>query len=133
MGGAGVTENVKGDPLKFELWFNGREEICTIQAPSLDVRREWLKHIKQALSSQPKSDFLPPAAPHPIPENKSSRFKRHYSVRKPRKRIDSEMKSAFKRSASLGKGKNKIDLEKDRLDVRWQTIDETTTTSYYSS
>lgn len=31
MSAVGITENVKGDSKKFEVWFNGREEVYIIQ------------------------------------------------------------------------------------------------------
>lgn len=31
MSSVGITENVKGDAKKFEIWYNGREEVYIIQ------------------------------------------------------------------------------------------------------
>ena len=31
MSAVGITENVKGDIKKFELWYSGREEVYLIQ------------------------------------------------------------------------------------------------------
>lgn len=31
MSAVGITENVKGDSKKFEVWYNGREEVYIIQ------------------------------------------------------------------------------------------------------
>lgn len=31
MSSVGITENVKGDSKKFEVWYNGREEVYIIQ------------------------------------------------------------------------------------------------------
>lgn len=31
MSAVGITENVKGDAKKFEIWYNGREEVYIIQ------------------------------------------------------------------------------------------------------
>lgn len=31
MSAVGITENVKGDIKKFEVWYNGREEVYIIQ------------------------------------------------------------------------------------------------------
>lgn len=31
MSAVGITENVKGDNKKFEVWYNGREEVYIIQ------------------------------------------------------------------------------------------------------
>ncbi|XP_048744729.2 guanine nucleotide exchange factor DBS-like isoform X3 [Ostrea edulis] len=48
----GLTENVKGDKRKFELWLRGREEVYIIQAPSLAVKEMWVKEIKRVLMNQ---------------------------------------------------------------------------------
>ncbi|KAJ8374288.1 hypothetical protein SKAU_G00048680 [Synaphobranchus kaupii] len=37
MSAVGITENVKGDMKKFEVWYNGREEVYIIQASSMDL------------------------------------------------------------------------------------------------
>ncbi|KAL7991017.1 hypothetical protein Chor_014447, partial [Crotalus horridus] len=34
MSTVGITENVKGDHKKFEIWYNGREEVYIIQSPN---------------------------------------------------------------------------------------------------
>ncbi len=31
MSSVGITENVKGDIKKFEIWYNGREEVYIVQ------------------------------------------------------------------------------------------------------
>lgn len=31
MSAVGITENIKGDSKKFEVWYNGREEVYIIQ------------------------------------------------------------------------------------------------------
>ncbi|KAL8567172.1 hypothetical protein ACOMHN_046582 [Nucella lapillus] len=48
----GLTEKVKGDKRKFELWSRGREEVYIIQAPSLQVKDVWVKEIKRVLMNQ---------------------------------------------------------------------------------
>ena len=48
----GLTEKVKGDKRKFELWSRGREEVYVIQAPSLQVKDVWVKEIKRVLMNQ---------------------------------------------------------------------------------
>lgn len=48
----GLTENVKGDQKKFELWLRNREEVYIIQAPNMDVKEMWVKEIKKVLMSQ---------------------------------------------------------------------------------
>lgn len=37
MGEIGLTESVKGDSKRFEIWLPGRSEVHTIQAPSSQV------------------------------------------------------------------------------------------------
>ncbi|XP_064456974.1 guanine nucleotide exchange factor DBS-like [Ornithodoros turicata] len=51
----GLTENVKGsrgDKRKFEVWLHGRTQVFVIQAPSLESKELWVKHIKQVLLQQ---------------------------------------------------------------------------------
>ncbi|XP_014604123.1 PREDICTED: guanine nucleotide exchange factor DBS-like isoform X2 [Polistes canadensis] len=48
----GLTESVKGDARRFEIWLQGRAEVHTIQAPSIDVKQSWVKQIKGVLMSQ---------------------------------------------------------------------------------
>ncbi|XP_053404397.1 guanine nucleotide exchange factor DBS-like isoform X2 [Mercenaria mercenaria] len=48
----GLTENIKGDRKKFELWLRGREEVYIVQSPSLDVKEFWVKEIKKVLMNQ---------------------------------------------------------------------------------
>ncbi|XP_077059120.1 guanine nucleotide exchange factor DBS isoform X6 [Siphateles boraxobius] len=52
MSSVGITENVKGDIKKFEIWYNGREEVYIIQAPSMDVKNTWVSEIRKVLTSQ---------------------------------------------------------------------------------
>ncbi|XP_063057913.1 guanine nucleotide exchange factor DBS isoform X6 [Engraulis encrasicolus] len=52
MSSVGITENVKGDIKKFEVWYNGREEVYIIQAPSMDVKSMWVSEIRKVLTCQ---------------------------------------------------------------------------------
>ncbi|XP_049321693.1 guanine nucleotide exchange factor DBS isoform X2 [Astyanax mexicanus] len=52
MSAVGITENVKGDVKKFEIWFNGREEVYIIQASSMDVKNMWVSEIRKVLTGQ---------------------------------------------------------------------------------
>ncbi|CAI5638931.1 unnamed protein product [Oreochromis niloticus] len=52
MSSVGITENVKGDSKKFEVWYNGREEVYIIQAPSMDVKNMWVSEIRKVLTGQ---------------------------------------------------------------------------------
>ncbi|MCJ8737789.1 hypothetical protein PDJAM_G00028150 [Pangasius djambal] len=52
MSAVGITENVKGDAKKFEIWYNGREEVYIIQAPSMDVKNTWVSEIRKVLTGQ---------------------------------------------------------------------------------
>ncbi|XP_040600596.1 proto-oncogene DBL isoform X5 [Mesocricetus auratus] len=49
---AGITEHVKGDSRKFEIWYGEKEEIYIIQAPNIDVKMLWLKEIRNILLKQ---------------------------------------------------------------------------------
>ena len=51
----GLTESVrgnKGDLRKFEVWLQGRQEVYTILAPSVEVKDDWVKEIKRVLQEQ---------------------------------------------------------------------------------
>ncbi|XP_023489186.1 proto-oncogene DBL isoform X6 [Equus przewalskii] len=48
----GITEYVKGDNRKFEIWYAGKEEVYIVQAPNLDVKMTWLKEIRSILLKQ---------------------------------------------------------------------------------
>ncbi|XP_026201322.1 guanine nucleotide exchange factor DBS isoform X4 [Anabas testudineus] len=52
MSAVGITENVKGDNKKFEVWYNGREEVYIIQASSMDVKNMWVSEIRKVLTGQ---------------------------------------------------------------------------------
>ncbi|KAM9831269.1 guanine nucleotide exchange factor DBS [Neosynchiropus ocellatus] len=52
MSSVGITETVKGDSKKFEVWFNGREEVYIIQAPSMDTKNTWVSEIRKVLTGQ---------------------------------------------------------------------------------
>ncbi|XP_072125880.1 proto-oncogene DBL [Mobula birostris] len=52
MNAVGITENVKGDSRKFEVWYTGREEVYLIQAPTVDVKMAWLSEMRRVLTSQ---------------------------------------------------------------------------------
>ncbi|XP_027530857.1 guanine nucleotide exchange factor DBS isoform X2 [Neopelma chrysocephalum] len=52
MAAVGITENVKGDAKKFEIWYNAREEVYIIQAPTAEVKATWVNEIRKVLTSQ---------------------------------------------------------------------------------
>ncbi|XP_026076729.1 guanine nucleotide exchange factor DBS-like isoform X1 [Carassius auratus] len=52
MSSVGITENVKGDIKKFEIWYNGREEVYIVQAPLMEVKNMWVSEIRKVLTSQ---------------------------------------------------------------------------------
>ncbi|KAG7465094.1 hypothetical protein MATL_G00172600 [Megalops atlanticus] len=54
MSAVGITENVKGDVKKFEIWYSGREEVYVVQAPSVEVKLAWLSEIRKILTNQQK-------------------------------------------------------------------------------
>ncbi|KAM3868779.1 LOW QUALITY PROTEIN: proto-oncogene DBL [Diretmus argenteus] len=54
MSAVGITENVKGDVKKFEIWYSGREEVYIVQAPTLEVKVCWLTEIRKILTNQQK-------------------------------------------------------------------------------
>uniref|UniRef100_A0A667YT75 MCF.2 cell line derived transforming sequence n=1 Tax=Myripristis murdjan TaxID=586833 RepID=A0A667YT75_9TELE len=54
MSAVGITENVKGDVKKFEIWYSGREEVYIVQAPTVEVKVSWLTEIRKILTNQQK-------------------------------------------------------------------------------
>ncbi|XP_025407258.1 guanine nucleotide exchange factor DBS-like isoform X2 [Sipha flava] len=48
----GLTETVKGDLCKFEVWLEGRQEVYTIQASNLQQKQQWVSEIKRVLLEQ---------------------------------------------------------------------------------
>uniref|UniRef100_A0A671UST5 MCF.2 cell line derived transforming sequence a n=1 Tax=Sparus aurata TaxID=8175 RepID=A0A671UST5_SPAAU len=54
MTAVGITENVKGDVKKFEIWYSGREEVYVVQAPTLEVKMAWLNELRRILTNQQK-------------------------------------------------------------------------------
>lgn len=44
MSSVGITENVKGDNKKFEVWFNGREEVYIIQVINSFSNTSYIKN-----------------------------------------------------------------------------------------
>ncbi|XP_023408975.2 guanine nucleotide exchange factor DBS isoform X1 [Loxodonta africana] len=52
MAAVGITENVKGDNKKFEIWYNAREEVYIIQAPTPEIKAAWVNEIRKVLTSQ---------------------------------------------------------------------------------
>uniref|UniRef100_A0A3P9HR32 MCF.2 cell line derived transforming sequence a n=1 Tax=Oryzias latipes TaxID=8090 RepID=A0A3P9HR32_ORYLA len=54
MTAVGITENIKGDVRKFEIWYSGREEVYVVQAPSVEVKMAWLNELRKILTHQQK-------------------------------------------------------------------------------
>uniref|UniRef100_A0A8C5WYM8 MCF2 protein n=2 Tax=Laticauda laticaudata TaxID=8630 RepID=A0A8C5WYM8_LATLA len=52
MNAVGITENVKGDLRKFEIWYSGREEVYVVQAQTFDLKMTWLNEIRKILFKQ---------------------------------------------------------------------------------
>ncbi|KAG8507206.1 Proto-oncogene DBL, partial [Galemys pyrenaicus] len=52
MNEVGISEHVKGDTRKFEIWCGEKEEVYIVQAPSVDVKTTWLKEIRTILLKQ---------------------------------------------------------------------------------
>lgn len=48
----GLTESVKGDPKKFEVWLRGRAEVYTLQAADVEQKQAWVSKIKRVLLDQ---------------------------------------------------------------------------------
>ncbi|XP_031800186.1 proto-oncogene DBL isoform X3 [Sarcophilus harrisii] len=52
MNAVGITENVKGDSRKFEIWYSGREEVYVLQAQTMESKTAWLNEIRKILIKQ---------------------------------------------------------------------------------
>ncbi|XP_031630381.1 guanine nucleotide exchange factor DBS isoform X3 [Contarinia nasturtii] len=48
----GLTESVRGDARKFEVWLQGRSEVHTIQAMTVEIKNKWVAEIKKVLLNQ---------------------------------------------------------------------------------
>ena len=48
----GLTESLKGDKRKFELWSSDRSETFTLQAGSVEVKNAWVSDIRRLLLRQ---------------------------------------------------------------------------------
>lgn len=48
----GLTESVKGDARRFEVWLEGRTEVHMIQAATLEQKHIWVNEIKKVLLNQ---------------------------------------------------------------------------------
>ncbi|RXN06874.1 proto-oncogene DBL-like isoform X2 [Labeo rohita] len=66
MSAVGITENVKGDVKKFEIWYNGKEEVYVVQASTVDVKIAWLTEIRKILNNQQKIDKGWPGTSHSV-------------------------------------------------------------------
>ncbi|XP_017344270.1 proto-oncogene DBL isoform X1 [Ictalurus punctatus] len=55
MSAVGITENIKGDMKKFEIWYSGREEVYVVQAPTVEVKSAWLSEIRKILTNHQKT------------------------------------------------------------------------------
>ncbi|XP_075708640.1 guanine nucleotide exchange factor DBS isoform X2 [Rhinoderma darwinii] len=52
MASVGITEYVKADNRKFEIWYNAREEVYIVQAPTCEIKATWVNEIRKVLTSQ---------------------------------------------------------------------------------
>ncbi|XP_063289594.1 proto-oncogene DBL [Pelobates fuscus] len=52
MNAVGITENLKGDNRKFEIWYSGREEVYVVQAQTVEQKSAWLSEIRKILTKQ---------------------------------------------------------------------------------
>ena len=48
----GLTESVRGDPRRFEIWLQGRAEVHTFQAATVEIKGKWVTEIKKVLMNQ---------------------------------------------------------------------------------
>ncbi|XP_075878479.1 proto-oncogene DBL [Nelusetta ayraudi] len=69
MSAVGVTDTVKGDVRKFEMWYSGREVVYVIQAPTVEVKVSWLTEIRKILTNQLKLQHDDEAASLPLSDS----------------------------------------------------------------
>ncbi|XP_056647153.1 proto-oncogene DBL-like [Diorhabda sublineata] len=50
----GLTEYIKDDNLKFEIWSKGRQEVYVVKAPNCEMKETWVNQIKKLLLKQMK-------------------------------------------------------------------------------
>lgn len=48
----GLTESVRGDIKRFEVWLQGRSEVHTFQAATIEIKGKWVTEIKKVLMNQ---------------------------------------------------------------------------------
>ncbi|XP_041631623.1 uncharacterized protein [Drosophila kikkawai] len=48
----GLTETVRSDTKRFEIWTQGRQEVHILQAPTQNVKKQWVAEIKRVLLNQ---------------------------------------------------------------------------------
>lgn len=48
----GLTESVRGDSRRFEVWLQGRQEVHTFQALTIEIKNKWVSEIKRVLLNQ---------------------------------------------------------------------------------
>lgn len=48
----GLTESVRGDPRRFEVWLQGRADVHTFQAATVEIKAKWVTEIKKVLMNQ---------------------------------------------------------------------------------
>lgn len=52
MSQVGLTESVRSDPRRFEVWLNGRAEVHTFQAATVEIKGKWVSEINKVLFHQ---------------------------------------------------------------------------------
>uniref|UniRef100_UPI0037E84C45 proto-oncogene DBL n=1 Tax=Semicossyphus pulcher TaxID=241346 RepID=UPI0037E84C45 len=76
MSAVGITETVKGDVKKFEIWYSGREVVYIVQAPTVEVKVAWLTEIRKILTNQQRlrQDETPslPLSDNPLSDSSSA-------------------------------------------------------------
>lgn len=48
----GLTETVRSDTRRFEVWLQGRSEVHTFQAATIEIKGKWVSEIKRVLMNQ---------------------------------------------------------------------------------
>ncbi|XP_072033111.1 guanine nucleotide exchange factor DBS-like [Amphiura filiformis] len=139
----GLTEYVKGDKKKFELWLGGREAVYTFLAPNENEKMTWVKAVRQALlqvsmgsievetthrkgssifySSLPESTSLPESPYSPTPNGSALRSPTpsEQSQRTPSEPMDDDNDDVSWGSGEFSDGESEDEiLEESRKEVQ---------------
>ncbi|KAI5138858.1 Proto-Oncogene Dbl [Manis pentadactyla] len=110
----GVTEYVKGDDRKFEIWYVGKEEVYIIQAPNTNVKMTWVKEIRIVLLKQQELKTVKEEKQH----NELTKQNKHSSQQN-----DEKQQGAFIDAKETESGHTRAMVEVGEAAVSVQAVD----------